>query len=211
MDHYEKGEIVEVHGEDDKEKTFSNLGLDLSNITTMKVKHGSKVRNLLGFAFKVIKNENTKYIIFTGSGPAISKTITCVEIVKRKMKTLHQITRIFYNRIDEYWNPKEEGLDRLKVSRDIPTISILLSKESLPSQECGYQAPGSYDHLWADGSEDKNKKKNQSRKRKQDKNSNRADVNPGQSQTTDQNKPIMRKPSGKKNRTKNKVGAAAVE
>ena len=59
------------------------------------LKRSSRPETVFLFSFQ---NENTKYIIFTGSGPAISKTITCVEIVKRKMKTLHQITRIFYNR-----------------------------------------------------------------------------------------------------------------
>ncbi|XP_022090862.1 ribonuclease P protein subunit p25-like protein [Acanthaster planci] len=160
----EEGETVEVP-KDQEDRLFSSLGLDLTGVTTMRVKNGSKVRNLLGFAFKKIKDESTRHIIFAGSGPAISKTITCVEIVKRNMKTLHQVTKIYHKRIAEFWNPKEEGLDRLKVTRHIPAIAILLSKEALDASEPGYQAPGCFSNLWTDPTQEKGTNKSQSRKR----------------------------------------------
>ncbi|XP_038044796.1 ribonuclease P protein subunit p25-like protein isoform X1 [Patiria miniata] len=182
MDHYERDETVVNEGgiamhqfqpeeeeaveipEDQEDKLFSRLGLDLAGVTIMRVKNGSKLRNLLGFALKKIKEEGTKRIIFTGSASAISKTITCVEIVKRNMKTLHQVSKIYHKRIAEFWNPTEEGLDRLKVTRHIPAIAVLLSKESLDASEPGYQAPGTFCHLWTDSAK-KDTKKSQPRKR----------------------------------------------
>ncbi|XP_072041975.1 ribonuclease P protein subunit p25-like protein [Amphiura filiformis] len=149
MEHYEKGELVEVELD---ESPFAGVeGIDdINSIVVMRVKYGSKIRNLMGYAMRKIKEEATKHIIFSGSGPAVTKTITCVEIMKRKMKTLHQISRVYFKRIEEFWEPKDEGLDRLKVTRNIPAISVLLSKEQLDPKEPGYQAPGSYDALWAE-------------------------------------------------------------
>ena len=54
MEHYEKGETIEVELD---ESPFSGLqGItDISTITAMRVKHGSKIRNLMGFAMRKIK------------------------------------------------------------------------------------------------------------------------------------------------------------
>ena len=44
----------------------------------------------------------------------------------------YQQTKLQYVRIEEYWEPTVEGLERLKVNRDIPAMHILLSKDPLP-------------------------------------------------------------------------------
>jgi ribonuclease P/MRP protein subunit RPP25 len=44
---------------------------------------------------------------------------------------------LFHFRVEEYWEPKEEGLDQLVVTREIPTIHILLSREPLDQNEPG--------------------------------------------------------------------------
>ncbi|KAK3908745.1 Ribonuclease P protein subunit p25-like protein [Frankliniella fusca] len=103
---------------------------------------GSKIRNLLDVALKGFVDQGA--VVWTGSGPAISKTISCAEILKRKHKA-HQITKISYRKYEEYWEPLVEELDELVVVRDEPIIHILLSKEPLNSQELGYQAPGEID------------------------------------------------------------------
>jgi len=46
-----------------------------------------------------------------------------------------------YHRCEELWIPKLEGLDQLKIVRNIPAIHILLSRKPLDAQEAGYQAP----------------------------------------------------------------------
>jgi len=66
-----------------------------------------------------------------------------VEVLKRRVKYgLHQITRTRFKRIEEYWDPKADGLERLKVNRDVPAIYILLSKDVLQTDDPGYQPPG---------------------------------------------------------------------
>ena len=52
MEHYEKGETVELP----YKNPFEELkDVDLTDVVTMRVKHGSKVRNLMGFAMRKIK------------------------------------------------------------------------------------------------------------------------------------------------------------
>ncbi|KAK3588710.1 hypothetical protein CHS0354_026029 [Potamilus streckersoni] len=143
MENYTKGEVKEV-----AESPVFPLQEDTG--VEMKVNSGSKIKNLMGFAMKKIKEPNIRHISWNGTGNAITKTISCAEIMKRKIKGLHQITKIRYRRIEEYWEPKVEGLERLKVNKDIPAISILLSKDSLDSSEPGYQGPGSFDEFWND-------------------------------------------------------------
>ncbi|XP_067649379.1 ribonuclease P protein subunit p25-like protein isoform X2 [Haliotis asinina] len=148
MENYVKGETREV----DEPSPFSALD---DNVVEMRVSAGSKIRNIMGYAIKRMKEPDIKQITWNGSGHAVNKTISCAEIMKRKVKGLHQITKIRFRRIEEYWEPKMEGLERLKVNRDIPAVSILLSKEPLDTSQPGYQAPGSHDAAWLDRPQEK--------------------------------------------------------
>ncbi|XP_046651263.1 ribonuclease P protein subunit p25-like protein [Daphnia pulicaria] len=108
------------------------------NVTWMKVRPGSKMTNLIEFALKSMEDNKTQ--VWSGTGAAIGKTISCVEIMKRKIQNLHQISKISYHKCEEYWNPKSDELDSLRVVRSIPLIHILLSIEPLDSNEPGYQS-----------------------------------------------------------------------
>lgn len=159
MENYSKGEVKEV-----EEAPVFSLG---SKDVHMRVNSGSKIRNLMGYAMKKIKEPDTKQMCWSGSGKAITKAVSCAEIMKRKIKGLHQITEIRKRRIEEYWEPKLEGLERLKVNRDIPAISILLSKEPLDKDRPGYQAPGSFDEFWKEVvQKDKSRVSNRGQKKK---------------------------------------------
>ncbi|XP_018529570.1 ribonuclease P protein subunit p25-like protein [Lates calcarifer] len=147
----------------------------------VRVKDGSKIRNLLRYALSRMEAKPRaaeeeegrpppgegggaeegrqeaagrplcRQVVFTASGKGVSKAITCAEIVKRRVKGLHQLTRLLYSTVVEVWEPLEPaaGLDSLTVSRNLPAIWILLSREPLDRSQPGYQAPGRYDALWA--------------------------------------------------------------
>ncbi|XP_034029395.1 ribonuclease P protein subunit p25-like protein [Thalassophryne amazonica] len=160
---------------------FTDLPTDTPKV---HVKDGSKLRNLLRFALShmgakkpIVAEEErglptadesgmaaerqevpgpaiSQQIVFTASGKGVSKAITCAEIMKRRLKKLHQLTRLLYCTVVEEWEPLEpaaglSGLDSLTVSRNLPAIWILLSCEPLDCSQPGYQAPGCYDALWA--------------------------------------------------------------
>jgi len=134
MEHYTKGVVVK------KENPI--VMTTQGGVEHMRVTNGSKIRNLLGYALKKIRDEKIRQMVWSGNGEAISKVLSCTEIMKSRVKGLHQITKLDYLEIEEYWEPTLEGLERLKVKRDVPVISVLLSKDEPNTSDPGYQAPG---------------------------------------------------------------------
>ncbi|CAN7996538.1 unnamed protein product, partial [Ixodes hexagonus] len=131
VENYTKGEVIE---ETPSPLPFKDLQ---ENFVHMKVQPSSKLRNILEFSKKAFQDESKRHMVFTGSGHALGKTITCVEIMKRKHKQLHQVNKICYKKVEEIWEPKCDDLDKLKVVREIPTIHILLSKDPVDTAELG--------------------------------------------------------------------------
>lgn len=175
MENYSKARVVEQPSV----CPFSGLASDTPEV---RVKDGSKIRNLLRFALSRMeaaprRDEEEggarpegrgqegqeapgrplcRQIVFTAAGRGVSKAITCVEVVKRRVKGLHQLTKLSYGAVQEVWEPLEGagGLDSLTVSRNLPCVWILLSREPLDGHQPGYQAPGRYDALWAGAREE---------------------------------------------------------
>jgi ribonuclease P/MRP protein subunit RPP25 len=140
MENYVKDVVIE---DDNNINPFDNY-ID-NNVIHMKVKNGTKIKNIVDYSIKnFVENSNSNYIVLSGSANGSQKTISCAEIIKRfylnKYKTdLFQMTKIFYKSIEEFWKPIIDNLDVLKVVRKIPTIYILLSKQSLNPNESGFQ------------------------------------------------------------------------
>ncbi|XP_069480619.1 ribonuclease P protein subunit p25 [Ambystoma mexicanum] len=130
------------------------LGLP-DSVPEMKVKEGSKIRNLMGFAMVRMGATESRQIVFSGYGRAATKAVTCVEILKRKQPGLHQVTKVHYKTLQEVWekqDPRRGGrVERLTVYKNVPSISILLSKDPLDTQEVGYQAPEPSGSIWTLG------------------------------------------------------------
>lgn len=152
LNNYSKGEVIDE--DDDPGKYFEDLP---STTVFVRVKAGSKIRNILGFAIQMFKKEENKHMVFTGRGDAIYKAITCAEIIKRKHKKLHQITRVNFHKVEEFWEPKDPELDRIKVAREIPQIHIMLCKDPLNSTDPGYQVTGNLSSMWTTDSAKKRK------------------------------------------------------
>lgn len=121
-----------------------------ADILHMRVKEGSKIRNLLRFATARLQGEgkdsngtSLRQVVFTGSGRGVTKTITCVEILKRKVGGLHQVSKLYYKMVNEIWESPQQGAPGITMQRTVPAICILLSKDPLDSQEPGYQPPHS--------------------------------------------------------------------
>ncbi|KAM4553419.1 ribonuclease P protein subunit p25a [Fundulus diaphanus] len=119
-----------------------------ADILHMRVKEGSKIRNLLRFATARMQGEGedsgataVRQVVFTGLGRGITKTITCVEILKRKVAGLHQLSKLCYMTVNEIWESPRQDVAGRTVARTVPAICILLSKDPLDPQELGYQPP----------------------------------------------------------------------
>ncbi|NWI56227.1 RPP25 protein, partial [Calyptomena viridis] len=115
------------------------------DVVEMKVKEGSKIRNLMNFAMAQMELKGSRQIIFSGCGRAVTKTITCVEIMKRKLGGLHQVTKVRYKTVLEVWEnqdlPPDSPAQNLTVHKNVPSICILLSRDPLDPNQTGYQPP----------------------------------------------------------------------
>ncbi|XP_032050873.1 ribonuclease P protein subunit p25 [Aythya fuligula] len=114
-------------------------------VVEMKVKEGSKIRNLMSFAMAQMELKGSRQIVFSGCGRAVTKTITCVEIMKRKLGGLHQVTKVRYKTLLEVWEnqdpPPGSAAQNLTVHKNVPSICILLSRDPLDPNQTGYQPP----------------------------------------------------------------------
>jgi ribonuclease P/MRP protein subunit RPP25 len=61
-------------------------------------------------------------------GDAISKIATIAEIIKYRVKGLHQKNEIGTQEFEDVYDPIEEGLERLVFKRKVTSFTILLSK-----------------------------------------------------------------------------------
>lgn len=115
------------------------------DVVEMKVKEGSKIRNLMNFAMAQMELKGRRQIVFSGCGRAVTKTITCVEIMKRKLGGLHQVTKVRYKTVLEVWEnqdpPPDGPAQNLTVHKNVPSICILLSRDPLDPNQTGYQPP----------------------------------------------------------------------
>uniref|UniRef100_A0A3B4VH61 Ribonuclease P and MRP subunit p25, a n=1 Tax=Seriola dumerili TaxID=41447 RepID=A0A3B4VH61_SERDU len=121
-----------------------------ADILHMRVREGSKIRNLLRFVTARMQEDgrddngtSLRQVVFTGSGRGVTKTITCVEILKRKVGGLHQVSKLYYKTVNEVWESPQQGAPGTTMQRTVPAICILLSKDPLDPQEPGYQPPQS--------------------------------------------------------------------
>ncbi|GLT87667.1 hypothetical protein SLE2022_057350 [Rubroshorea leprosula] len=64
-------------------------------------------------------------------GQAISKTIAIAEIIKKMMPRLHQDTAISSVSITDVWEPIEEGVENVEMTRQVSMISITFSFREL--------------------------------------------------------------------------------
>ncbi|XP_029378340.1 ribonuclease P protein subunit p25-like protein [Echeneis naucrates] len=132
--------------EDSSPYPIPGLGADVLH---MRVREGSKIRNLLRFVTARMDEEGRdvnrtalRQVVFTGSGRGVTKTITCVEILKRKVGGLHQLSKLYYKTVKEVWDSTQQGGPTgTAMQRTVPAICILLSKDPLDPQEPGYQPP----------------------------------------------------------------------
>ncbi|XP_026462271.1 ribonuclease P protein subunit p25-like protein isoform X2 [Ctenocephalides felis] len=144
MENYSKGKNVE--------EPFDKDNIPIPNLQPdflwMHVKGGTKIFNVLQHARKIFDKKEARQVVWSANGGGVSKAITCAEIMKRDYYPLHQITKICYTKVEEYWDPKIEDLEQIVVTRQIPAIHILLSIDEIDTNELGYQPPDSTNTFW---------------------------------------------------------------
>eukprot|EP01064_Diplonema_japonicum_P015668 TRINITY_DN2343_c1_g2_i1.p1 TRINITY_DN2343_c1_g2~~TRINITY_DN2343_c1_g2_i1.p1 ORF type:complete len:320 (+),score=58.03 TRINITY_DN2343_c1_g2_i1:48-1007(+) len=96
---------------------------------------------------KLLKEDGHRTLTIKGLGAVVSKTITVAEMIKRRVKGLHQITALEPTVIVDKYVAKdepaegEEPLPEKSVERTVHLMEITLSLDELDTSNLGYQPP----------------------------------------------------------------------
>ncbi|XP_030447147.1 uncharacterized protein LOC115670086 isoform X2 [Syzygium oleosum] len=107
----------------------------------IRITSQGRMRSYITYAMTLLQEKGSKEIVFKAMGRAINKTVTIVELIKRRIVGLHQVTSIGSIDITDTWEPLEEGLVTLETTRHVSMITITLSKKELDTSSVGYQPP----------------------------------------------------------------------
>ena len=80
-------------------------------------------------------------IIIKGVSNAVESAVKLAELIKHRIKGLHQLNKISHITIVDEYEPLEEGLDHLKFTRIVTMLEITLSKDAHNTHDIGYQPP----------------------------------------------------------------------
>lgn len=82
-------------------------------------------------------------VSLVGIGRAMGHVVSCVELIKRIVPGLHQDTQLETVEFKDVYEPTEEGLQNVEVSRFVTRLKVTLavSAKDLDTSSLGYQAP----------------------------------------------------------------------
>ncbi|CAH9095120.1 unnamed protein product [Cuscuta europaea] len=120
------------------EKPRAETPIDENEI---RITSQGRMRSYITYAMSLLQEKGSEEIVFKAMGRAINKTVTMVELIKRRIVGLHQLTSITSTDITDTWEPLEEGLLPLETTRHVSMITIALSKKELDMKAVGYQPP----------------------------------------------------------------------
>ena len=98
--------------------------------------------SFLRYAVFLFEKRNLPYIRFKASGSAIASLVNICEILKKVIPGIHQDNRIYTLNYEQDYEPKEKGLDHVKIVRNVPILEITFYKTILDPEminHYGYQ------------------------------------------------------------------------
>lgn len=106
----------------------------------IRVKGGVGIGRYLKRAHELLhQTENSEdTIIIKGVSNAVESAVKLAELIKHRIKGLHQLNRISHITIVDEYEPLEEGLDHLKFTRIVTMLQITLSRNELDTADFGY-------------------------------------------------------------------------
>ena len=110
----------------------------------IRVRRGVGIGRYLKRAWELLNStEGTDdTVVIKGVSNAVQSAVNLAELVKHRVKGLHQINKISNITIIDEFEPLYEGLDHLKHSRVVTMLQITLTKsENVDKSDIGYQPP----------------------------------------------------------------------
>ena len=104
------------------------------------MKRGVGIGRYLKRAYELLNDTSvaTNQIVIKGVSNAVESAVKLAELIKHRIKGLHQSNKISHITIVDEYEPLEEGLDHLKFTRIVTMLEIVLSKSELDTNDIGY-------------------------------------------------------------------------
>jgi DNA-binding protein Alba len=96
----------------------------------IRITKKTPMSNYVKYILSQFNEKGTQEVTLKSMGDAISKIATIAEIIKYRVKGLHQMNEIGTQEFEDIYEPMEEGLDRLVFKRKVTSLSIVLSKNA---------------------------------------------------------------------------------
>jgi len=107
----------------------------------VRISNNRTLRTYLVYINGLFEEKKMDTVILRGTGFVINKCTSVADLVRRRIKGLHEIVEFGSIEITDTYEPIEEGLDQVVLKRKIPYLSIKLSKNPLPKDHPGYHEP----------------------------------------------------------------------
>ena len=110
----------------------------------IRVRRGVGIGRYLKRAWELLNapEGSDETIVIKGVSNAVQSAVNLAELVKHRVKNLHQVNKISNITIVDEYEPLVEGLDHLKFSRVVTMLQITLTKsENVDKTDVGYQGP----------------------------------------------------------------------
>lgn len=109
----------------------------------IRVRRGVGIGRYLKRAWELLNGpEGKDTVIIKGVSNAVQSAVNLAELIKHRVKGLHQINEISNITIVDEYEPLVEGLDHLSFSRIVTMLQITLTKNSnVDKKHIGYQEP----------------------------------------------------------------------
>jgi len=117
----------------DREKTEAN---------EIRITANGYTSSYISYAMKVFEEKKFNNVVLKGSGTAISKCCIIAEVLRHRIQGLALVSKIKNTQIHDEYEPREEGLDVVTVSRSIAVLEIVLTLDPTNDDKAqvGFQA-----------------------------------------------------------------------
>ncbi|GIL92419.1 hypothetical protein Vretifemale_19989, partial [Volvox reticuliferus] len=107
----------------------------------VRVRSTEQTRFYVSLGLNLLREKGHRAVVLKAMGKAINKTVAIAEVLKRRVAGLHQLSETSSMTLVDEYEPNEEGLDPIQVSRNVSVLTITLSLDQPDTTHPGYQPP----------------------------------------------------------------------
>ena len=99
---------------------------DDSKKDEIRISSKGRTSNYISYAGKLFTEDDVSKFTLKATGQALSTAVTVAEIIKRRFKGIHQITKIGSIEVQDEYEPKDkdDDLENIKQTRNVSVVVV---------------------------------------------------------------------------------------